>query len=181
MVLGEEKGPRAARGPEVHRRRTQQAKARGPVWAPPPSSASPMRPSPTLHYVSTLLDQRRRRYHRAQRLWGTGLLLLGLLLVGCWGTLRLSPSATPQAAAISPAELPARPSGAPGMRRRAVEPHWGRPVLLEPKVCQDCACQTLAPWRPACTPGNVVAPGCPTLPWCTPAPAPRPWELALPA
>ena len=139
-----------------------------------------MRPSPSLHYVSTLLDQRRRRYHRAQRLWGTGLLLLGLLLVGCWGTLRLSPSATPQAAAISPAELPARPSGAPGMRRRAVEPHWGRPVLLEPEVCQDCACQTLAPWRPACTPGNVVAPGCPTLPWCTPEPAPRPWELALP-
>src|SRR2546421_3856777 len=141
-----------------------------------------MRPSPSLHYVSTLLDHRRRRYHRARRLWGIGLTLLGLglLLVGSWGALRLSLSAAPQAAALSPAGLPARPSGAPGMHRMAVEPRWGRPILLEPEGCQDGAGQTRSPWRPACTPGDVVAPGCPTLPWCTPEPTQRPWELALP-
>jgi hypothetical protein len=52
--------------------------------------APPMRPSPSLHYVSTLLAQRRRRHHRARRLWGTSLTLLGLglLLVGWWVTLR---------------------------------------------------------------------------------------------
>ena len=141
-----------------------------------------MRPSPSLHYVSTLLEQRRRRHHRAQRLWGIGLTLLGLglLLVGWWVTLRLAPSATPQAAAVSPAGLPALPSGAPGLRRIAVEPRWEGPVLLEPGAYQDCACQTLAPWRPVCTPGDVVAPGGPPLPWCTPEPSQRPWELALP-
>src|SRR2546425_4801963 len=137
-----------------------------------------MRPSPSLHYVSTLLDHRRRRYHRARWLWGTGLLLLGLglFLVGWWGTLRRSPSATPQAAAISLAERPAWPSGPPGMRRMAIEPHWGRPVLLEPAGGQDCACPTWAPWRAACTPGSDDVAGCPTLPGGTPAPAPRPWE-----
>ena len=90
-----------------------------------------MRPSPSLYYVSTLLEQRRRRHHRAQRLWGIGLTLLGLglLLVGWWVTLRLAPSATPQAAAVSPAGLPALPSGAPGLRRIAVEPRWEGPVL----------------------------------------------------
>jgi hypothetical protein len=141
-----------------------------------------MRPSPSLHYVSTLLDQRRRRHHRARRLRGTGLMLLGLglLLVGWRVTLRLSPSSTPQAAAVSPAVVPARPSGATGTRIISVEPRWGRPVLLELGACQGCACQTLSPWRTACTPGDVVAPGCPTLPWCTTAPAQRPWELALP-
>jgi hypothetical protein len=125
-----------------------------------------MHPSPSLHYVSTLLDHRRRRYHRARRLWGIGLTLLGLglLLVGWWGTRRLAPNAMPQAAALSPAGLPARPSKVLGMRRMAVEPRWGRPSLLEPEGCQDCACQTRAPWRPACTPGDGVTPGCPTLP-----------------
>jgi hypothetical protein len=141
-----------------------------------------MRPSPSLHYVSTLLDQRRRRHHRARRLRGTGLMLLGLglLLVGWWVTFRLSPSSTPQAAAVSPAGVPARPSGATGMRMISVEPRWGRPVLLEPGACQDCACQTLSPWRTTCTPGDVVAPGCPMLPWCTTAPVQRPRALALP-
>src|SRR5919202_1041993 len=141
-----------------------------------------MRPSPSLHYVSTLLDQRRRRYHRARLLWGTGLTLLGLvlLLVGWGGTLRLAPSSTPQAAAFSPAGRLALPFGATGMRVLAVEPRWGRPGLLEPGVCQDWARQTLSPWRPACTPGDVVAPGCPMLPWGTTEPSQRPWELALP-
>ena len=140
-----------------------------------------MRPSPSLHSVSTLLDHRRRRYHRARRLWGIGLTLLGLglLLGGWWGTRRLSPSAMPQAAALSPAGLPARPSGAPGMHGMAVESRGGRPGLLGPEGCQDGAYQTRAPWRPACAPGDGVASGCPTLLWCTPEPAPRPWERAL--
>jgi len=44
-----------------------------------------MRPSPSLAYVSTLLDQRRRRHHRVRRLWYAGLCLLGLgLLLGGW-------------------------------------------------------------------------------------------------
>ena len=119
-----------------------------------------MRPSPSLHYVSTLLDQRRRRYHRARRLWGSGLTLLGLLLVGWWGTLCLAPSSPPPA---------------------AVEPRWRGPVLLEPGACQDCACQPRSPLRPACTPSDAVAPGCPSVPWCTAEPAQKPWELAVPA
>jgi hypothetical protein len=141
-----------------------------------------MRPAPSLHYVSTLLDQRRRRYHRGRRLWGSGLLLLGLglLLLGGWRTLRRTPSATPQAAAVSPAGRSALPSGATGMRMRAVEPRWAYPVLLEPGACQDCPCQTLPPWRTACALGDVVASGCPTLLWCMTEPARRPWELALP-
>ena len=140
-----------------------------------------MRPAPSLHYVSTLLDHRRRRYHRARRLWGTSLLLLGLgLLLGWWVTLRRSPSATPQAVAVSPPGLPALPSGPPGIRLRAVEPRWGFPVLLESGACQDCACQTLAPGRTVCTLGDVVTRGCPPLSWCTTEPAWRPWELALP-
>jgi len=141
-----------------------------------------MRPAPSLHYVSTLLDQRRRRYHRGRRLWGSGLLLLGLglLLLGGWGTLRRAPSATPQAAAVSPAGRAALPSGATGIGMRAVEPRWGAAVLLEPGACQDCPCQTLPPWRTACTLGDVVAAGCPTLLWCTTALARRPWERALP-
>jgi hypothetical protein len=139
-----------------------------------------MRPAPSLHYVSTLLDQRRRRYHRARRLWGSGLILLGLLLVGWWVPLRLAPSSPPPAVVVSTAGLPALPSGATGMRMRAVEPRWGRSTLLELGVCQDCACQPRSPWRPACTLSDAVAPGCPTLPWCTTEPAQRPWELALP-
>jgi hypothetical protein len=140
-----------------------------------------MRPSPSLHYVSTLLDQRRRRYHRARRLWGSGFTLLGLLLVGWWGTLCLAPSSPSPAAVVSPAGRPAQPSGAPGMRLRAVEPCWGGPVLLEPGACQDCACQPQSPWCPACTPSDAVAPGCPSWPWCTAEPAQKPWELAVPA
>jgi hypothetical protein len=142
-----------------------------------------MRPAPSLHYVSTLLDHRRRRYHRARLRWGTGLTLLGLglLLGGWWGALRLLPRATPRAAVISPAGLPAQPAGTPGMRRIAVAPRWGGPGLLEPEVCQDCAGQTRSPWHPACTPGDVVALGGPTRPRCTPDLAQRPWDLALPA
>jgi hypothetical protein len=141
-----------------------------------------MRPAPSLHYVSALLDQRRRRYHRGRRLWVSGLLLLGLglLLLGGWGTLRRAPSATPQAAAVSPAGRSALPSGATGMRMRAVEPRWGSSVLLEPGACQDCPCQTLPPGHPACPLGDVVAAGCPTRLWCTTERARRPWELALP-
>jgi len=183
MGQGEKEEPCAAHGPEVRNRRTRQAKAREPVWAPPPRRASPMRPAPSLHYVSTLLDHRRRRYHRARLRWGTGLTLLGLglLLGGWWGAFRLLPRATPRAAVISPAGLPAHPAGPPGMRRIAVAPRWGGPGLLEPEVCQDCAGQTRSPWHPACTPGDVVALGGPTRPGCTPDLAQRPWELALPA
>ena len=142
-----------------------------------------MRPAPSLHYVSTLLDHRRRRYHRARWLWGTAftLLGLGLLLIGWWGALRLAPRATPQTAALAPAGLPAPPSGAPGRRRMVTEPRGGGPILLEPEGCQDGPCQPRAPWRLACTPGDGVAPECPTLPWCSPELAQRPWELALPA
>jgi hypothetical protein len=153
----------------------------GPRLCSPQRRAQPMRPSPSLHYVSTLLDQRRRRHHRARCLRGTGLMLLGLglLLMGWWVTFRLSPSSTPQAAAVSSAGVPARPSGATGMRMISVEPHWERPVLLEPGACQDCACQTLSPWRTTCTPGDVVALGCPMLLWCTTAPVQRPRALTL--
>jgi hypothetical protein len=141
-----------------------------------------MRPSPSLHYVSTLLNQRRRRHHRAQRLWGISLLLLGLglLLAGWWGTRRLAPRVAPQAAAVAPAVVPARPARATGTRVIPQEPHWGHPVLLEPEACQACACPTLAPWQAACTPSAVVDPGCPPPPWCVMEPLRRPWEQALP-
>jgi len=141
-----------------------------------------MRPSPSLHYVSTLLDQRRRRHHRARRLWGTGLTLLGLglLLVGWWVTLRLPPRFAPQAAAVAPAVVPAPPSGATGTRVLPVEPRWGHPVLLELGARQDRACQTLPPWRAACPPVDVFAPEVPTLPWRATEPSRMPWELALP-
>jgi hypothetical protein len=107
-----------------------------PVWAPPARRAEPMRPSPSLHYVSTLLEQRRRRHHRARRLRGTGLLLLGLLLVGWWGTLRLAPRPAPLA--VAPAGEPAWPAGAPGRRVMAVEPRWECPVVRESEACQGC-------------------------------------------
>src|SRR5712691_9932558 len=62
--------------------------------------APPMRPTPSLAYVSTLLDPRRRRHHRVRRLWyaGLGLLGLGLLLGGWWVTRRLVPRSAPTAA-----------------------------------------------------------------------------------
>ena len=144
--------------------------------------ARPMRPSPSLHYVSTLLDQRRRRHHRARRLWGTGLTLLGLglLLVGWWVTLRLPSRVAHQAAAVSPAVVPAPPSGATGTRVLPMEPRWGSPALLEPGTRQDRACQTLPPWRAACPPVDVFAPEVPTLPWRATEPSRMPWELVLP-
>ncbi len=89
-----------------------------------------MRPSPSLHYVSTLLDQRRRRHHRARRLWGAGLGLLGcgLLLVGWWVTLRFPPQSTPPAGVVlargvharrrlRSRVLPAAPAGGGGALR----------------------------------------------------------------
>jgi len=144
--------------------------------------ARPMGPSPWLHYVSTLLDQRRRRHHRARCLWGTGLTLLGLglLLVGWWVTFRLSPRVAHQAAAVAPAVVPALPSGATGTRVLPMEPRWGPPVLLELGARQDRACQTLPPWRAACSPVDVVAPEVPTLPWRATEPSRMPWELVLP-
>src|SRR2546430_2521928 len=96
-----------------------------------------MRPSPSLHYVATLLDQRRRRHHRVRRLWSIGLLLLGLglPLVGWWGTCRLAPRAAPPAAARAGAVEPTRPAGTRGIsleprpRRRRPGPEGrGRPV-----------------------------------------------------
>jgi hypothetical protein len=118
-----------------------------------------MRPSPSLHYVSTLLDQRRRRHQRARRLWGAGLGLLGggLLLVGWWVTLRLPPKSPPPAGVIPPVVVPVPASGATGTRGLPREPLWGRPVLLEPGTPQDHPCQTLPPWRVACTPVDVFA------------------------
>ena len=118
-----------------------------------------MRPSPSLHYVSTLLDQRRKRHHRARRLWGAGLGLLGcgLLLVGWWVTLRFPPQSTPPAGVMPPVVVPAPSSGATGTPVLPREPLWGRPVLLEPGAPQDHPCQTRPPWRVACTPVDVFA------------------------
>ena len=75
-----------------------------------------MRPAPSLHAVATRLDQRRRRYNRARRLWRSGLLLLGLglLFLGWWATHRRAPHVTPPAAVVAPAGRPARLSGVPG-------------------------------------------------------------------
>jgi len=142
-----------------------------------------MRPSPSLHYVSTLLDQRRRRHHRTRRLWGTGLVLLGLglLLVGWWGTRRLAPGTAPQAAADAPAVRPARPTRTPRIRGIALEPHWERPVLLEPEACQACPCPTLAPGHAACTPSDGVELACSLLPGCVAEPSGRVWERTRPA
>jgi hypothetical protein len=182
-ALGETGVPRAP----ITQRRAPEGRDGGRQGAPrvcPHSQrrTRPMRPSPSLHYVSTLLDQRRRRHHRAQRLWGIGLTLLGLglLLVGWWVTLRLPSRVAPQAAAGSPAVVPAPPSGATGTRVLPREPRWGRPVLPEPGARQDRACQTRPPWRTACSPVDIVDPGFPTLPWRATEPSGMPWELVLP-
>ena len=118
-----------------------------------------MRPSPSLHYVSTLLDQRRKRHHRARRLWGAGLGLLGcgLLLVGWWVTLRFPPQSTPPAGVMPPVVVPAPSAGATGTPVLPRQPLWGRPGLLEPGAPQDHPCQTRPPWRVACTPVDVFA------------------------
>ncbi|HSX82763.1 MAG TPA: hypothetical protein VLQ80_29905, partial [Candidatus Saccharimonadia bacterium] len=83
-------------------------RTRGPrdaldICPQPWRQAPPMRPAPSLAYVSTLLDPRRRRHHRARRLWyaGLGLLGLGLLLGGWWVTRRLVPRSAPAATAVA--------------------------------------------------------------------------------
>jgi hypothetical protein len=182
-ALGEGRGTENVDRPERALGGRDGATQRAPRVRPHPQRrARPMRPSPSLHYVSTRLDQRRRRHHRARRLWGTGLTLLGLglLLIGWWVTLRLPSRFAPQAAAVAPAVVPAPPSGASGTHWVSVEPLWERPVFLEPGARQNRACQTRPPWRAACSPGDVVDPGFSTLPWRAMDPSRMPWELALP-
>jgi len=92
----------------------------------------PMRPSPSLAYVSTLLDQRRRRHHRVRRLWyaGLGLLGLGLLLGGWWVTLRWFPRSAHAATAVFLVRLPALPCGATGPGGASAARRWEGPTLL---------------------------------------------------
>ena len=68
-----------------------------------------MRPARSLHDLVARLDHRRRRYHRVRRLWGTGLGVLGggLLLLGGWGTLPVSPRASVPAGARPAADIEA--------------------------------------------------------------------------
>ena len=106
-----------------------------------------MRPSPSLAYVSTLLDQRRRRHHRVRRLWyaGLGLLGLGLLLGGWWVTLRLAHRSAHAATAVSLVRLPALPCGAFGPGGALGAPLGEGPALLEPMASQDRVCQPPPP------------------------------------
>ncbi len=142
--------------------------------------ASPMHPSPSLHYVRPLLEQRRRRHRRTRRLWGTGLLLgLGLLLGGGWVLLRLVPRSAPQAAVVAAPVVPAPPAGATEPRAIPGEPRWERPVFLAPDVWQPQGCQTLPPWRVACAPDDGFDAGQPLRPWHATASSRRPGALAL--
>src|SRR2546425_793669 len=134
-----------------------------------------MLPCPSLHYVATLLDQRRRRHHRVRRLWSIGLLLLGLglPLVGWWGTCRLAPRAAPPAAARAGAVEPTRPAGTRGI---SLEPRGEHPAFLELQACHACPCLPRAPGQAVCTPSDGVDLGCPLLPGCVPEPSGGGWE-----
>ena len=139
-----------------------------------------MHPSPSLHYVTPLLEQRHRRHRRTRRLWGTGFLLgLGLLLGGGWVILRLVPRSAPQAVVVAPTVGPAPPAGATEARSIPGVPRWERPVFLAPDVWQPLGCQTLPPWRVACTPDAGVDAGQPLRPWHATAPSRRPGARAL--
>ncbi|HEY5867271.1 MAG TPA: hypothetical protein VI542_17250 [Candidatus Tectomicrobia bacterium] len=131
-----------------------------------------MHPSPSLHYVAPLLEQRRKRHRRARRLWGISALLLGLglLLGGGWVTLHRVPRATPQAAVVAPAVPPTPPVGATATRARPVEPLGEHPVLLGAEAWSFQACQTLSPRRTGRTPGED----------CNAGGLPRPWETTMP-
>jgi hypothetical protein len=113
-----------------------------------------MRPAPSLAYVSTLLDPRRRRHHRVRRLWyaGLGLLGLGLLLGGWWVTRRLVPRSAHAATAVALVLRPTRPWGTTGPWGALGEPLWACPALLAPVASQARGCQT----RPALPTTAVV-------------------------
>lgn len=93
-----------------------------------------MRPSPSLAYVSTLLEQRRRRHYRVRRLWYAGLCLfgLGLFLGGWWVTLRVVHKSAHAARAVSLVQLPTLPCRATGPGGALGAPLGEGTILLEP-------------------------------------------------
>jgi len=141
-----------ARPPRVrHPGHRPRSGARGECGAPsvlslcpqPRRRRQPMRPSPSLAYVSTLLDQRRRRHRRVRRLWyaSLGLLGLGLLLGGWWVTCCLVHRSASAAPAVSLVWLPALSCGMIGPGGALGAPLAEGTALREPVASQDRVCQ----------------------------------------